>query len=154
MWQELLHAYASLHVVVCEKKQICEAGSGSKEVEGTVIQFYDWRERRGKCRGDYLPQVTLEICKYVLKLNQCATKLSSTLKWYLFCSLSRPAGLSKLDSRYKADCDRKGSRTFKPKKRVIGSPLKIPRATGLDWMLTQVAEADESISSSCSEIHS
>ena len=41
MWQELLHAYASLHVVVCEKKQICEAGSGSKEVEGTVIQFYD-----------------------------------------------------------------------------------------------------------------
>ena len=35
------YAYASLHVVVCEKKQICEAGSGSKEVEGTVIQFYD-----------------------------------------------------------------------------------------------------------------
>ena len=95
---------------------------------------------------------------YVLKLNLYATKLSSTLNLYLRCSLSRLAGLSKLihklDSRYKADCDRKGSRTFKPKKRVIGSPLKIPRATGLDWMLTQVAEADESISSSCSEIHS
>ena len=69
-----------LHVVVCEKKQICETGSGSKEVEGTVIPFYDRRERRGECRGDYLPQVTLEICNYVLKLNQCITKLSSTLK--------------------------------------------------------------------------
>ena len=115
-------------------------------MEGTVIQCYDWRERRGECRGDYLPQVTLEICKYLLKLNQCITKLPSTLKWYLCGSLLHPAGLSKLihklDSRYKADCDRKGGRTFTLKKRVIGSPSKLPRATGPDWALTQVAEAD------------
>ena len=95
---------------------------------------------------------------YVLKLNLYATKLSSTLNLYLRCSLSRLAGLSKLihklDSKYKADCDRKGSRTFTLKKRVIGSQSKLPRATGPDWALTQVAEADESLSSSCSELDS
>lgn len=62
----LAHTYSfNIYVVVRKKKQVQKTRSGSEEMARTVILFHDRRKWRRECRGDYLPPIALEICKYV-----------------------------------------------------------------------------------------